>query len=268
MSMTDGMCALVTGASSGIGRAVARELAHRGCALVLVGRDAEALAELADELDGSGAATVEALVADLGDPAAVADVAARLSEPARPVDLLVHSAGAGLPPGGYLGNPLESSEAVNGVTIDALTALAHAALPGMIARDRGGLITVSSIAAFVPGTPAITYSASKAWAQAFGEGLHQLTRGTGVTSTVVAPGFVRSAFHGRAGLGATGIHDAMWCTPEQVARAAVRGFARRRALVVPGAVWKTVYAAYRVVPRSWSRAGFARYMAWTARRAT
>lgn len=260
------MRALVTGASSGIGRAIALELAREGYELVLVARSADALADLALELP-TAAGDAEILIADLGEQRGLAATSARLADTAKPVDVLVHSAGAGLPPGGYLGNDLAASEAVNRVAIDALTALAYAALPGMLERDRGGLITIASIAGFLPGTPAITYSAAKAWAQTFGEGLHELTRGTGVTSTVVAPGFVRSGFHSRAGIGASGIHDAMWCTPEQVARAAVRGFARRRALVVPGAQWKAVYAAQRLTPRSWSRAGFARYLAWTGRRA-
>lgn len=258
------MRALVTGASSGIGRALAAQLAAAGYSLTLVARDAAALAELSAALPG---AAHEVISADLAERAAVATVCARLSDTVDPVDVLVHSAGVGLPPGGYLGNPAAASDLVHALSIDALTSLAHAALPGMLARGRGGLITVGSIAGFLPGTGAITYSASKAWAQAFGEGLNQLTRGTGVTSTVVTPGFVRSGFHSRAGIGATGIHRAMWCTPEQVARAALLGFSRGRALVVPGRVWKFVYAGYRVLPRNWSRAAFAQYMAWTARRA-
>lgn len=257
---------LVTGASSGIGRAIAFEFAERGCALVLVARGADALAELRKQIAAVSSASHEILVADLGAPEGVAAVAERLQAADEPVDVLVHSAGLGLPPGGYLGNPVDASRTINRVGIDALTELAHAALPGMLERDRGGLLTVGSIAGFLPGSPAITYSASKAWAQTFGEGLNQLLRTTGVTSTVVAPGFVRSGFHGRVGLGASGIHDVMWCTPEQVAGAAVRAFEKRRALVVPGGVWKAVYAAYRILPRSATRALFAAYMSWTARR--
>ncbi len=257
---------LVTGASSGIGRAIAHEFATRGCTLVLVARGADALAELSGRLALVSNAPHEVLAADLGTPEGVAAVAARLQTGDQPVDVLVHSAGIGLPPGGYLGNPVEASHMINRISIDALTELAHAALPGMLERDRGGLLTVGSIAGFLPGSPAITYSASKAWAQTFGEGLNQLLRKTRVTSTVVAPGFVRSGFHGRVGLGASGIHDVMWCTPEQVAAAAVRAFEKRRALVVPGGVWKAVYAAYRILPRSATRALFAAYMSWTARR--
>lgn len=268
MIVSKGMRALITGASSGIGRAIAEELARRGCSLVLIGRSELALAELAAEIRQPGGPVHDWLTADLSQSQDVERVAARLADTAYPVDVLVHSAGVGLPPGGYLGNSLAESETMTRVAVDALSALTHAALPGMLERGRGGVLMVSSIAAFLPGSPAITYAASKAWVQTFGEGLHQLTRGTGVTSTVVAPGFVRSGFHDRAGLGASGIHDVMWCTTGQVATAAVRGFERRRALVVPGAIWKAVYAVYRVTPRSWSRAGFARYMGWTTRRAS
>lgn len=267
MTATAPYRALVTGASSGIGKAIATELAAAGHELVLVARTFDALAQLASDLRRDGGPEHEILTADLGTKKGVTTVAARLGDTERPVDVLVHSAGIGLPPGGYLGNPLAASEAVNRVTTDAITALTHAALPGMLERDRGGILTVASIAGWFPGTPAITYSASKAWAQTFGEGLNELTRRTGVTSTVVSPGFVRSGFHQAAGIGASGIHDVMWCTPEQVATSALRGFARRRALVVPGAQWKSVYALYRIMPRSWSRALFAKYMAWTGRRA-
>lgn len=260
------MRALVTGASSGIGREIARGLVSRGYALVLVARDAAALAQLRDLLPAVAHGSHEILAADLAAADGIARVRERLVDDAEPIDVLVHSAGIGLPPGGYLGNPVPASEAINRISIDALTELAHAALPGMIERRRGGLIIVASIAGFLPGTPAITYSASKAWAQTFGEGLNHMLRGTGVTSTVVAPGFVRSGFHGRAGLRASGIHDVMWCAPDTVAAAAIRAFEKRRALVVPGAAWKLVYAAYRVLPRSATRALFARYMTWTARR--
>lgn len=268
MSGLHGMSALITGASSGIGRAIAAELARRGCSLVLVGRSESDLTALADELHQHDGPRHDWMTADLSLPQDVERLSARLADTGCPVDVLVHSAGVGLPPGGYLGNPLSASESMTRIAVDAVSALTHAALPGMLERGRGGVLMVSSIAAFLPGSPAVTYAASKAWVQTFGEGLHQLTRGTGVTSTVVAPGFVRSGFHRRAGLGASGIHEPMWCTPEQVAAAALRGFEHRRALVVPGAIWKTVYALYRLTPRSWTRAGFARYMAWTARRAS
>jgi short-subunit dehydrogenase len=139
-------------------------------------------------------------------------------------------------------------------------ALAHAALPGMIARGRGGLLTTSSIAGFVPGTPSITYSASKAWATAFGEGLNELLRGTGVTSTVVAPGFVRSGFHRRIGADPSRLPAELWLDAADVARAGLEGIRRGRALVVPGTRWRALYAVGKLVPRATARAWFARLM--------
>lgn len=257
------MRALITGASSGIGRALAHRLAREGHELLLVARGADPLKRLVSELPGG---SHEFMPADLSAGEGVDAVCERLQDESHPIDLLVHSAGIGLPPGGYLGSPLEATERLNRVTVDALASLAHAALPGMLRRRRGGIIVIGSIAGFLPGTPAITYSAAKAWAQAFSEGLSCLTRGSGVRSTVVTPGFVRSGFHASAGLAASGIHDVMWTTPEAVAAAALRGYERGRALVIPGAVWKCVYALYRLAPRSWSRAWFSSYMAWMAKR--
>ena len=123
MTATAPYRALVTGASSGIGKAIATELAAAGHELVLVARTFDALAQLASDLRRDGGPEHEILTADLGTKKGVTTVAARLGDTERPVDVLVHSAGIGLPPGGYLGNPLAASEAVNRVTTDAITAL-------------------------------------------------------------------------------------------------------------------------------------------------
>lgn len=264
------MRALVTGATSGIGLAIATELALRGSDLVLVARDAVRLdrisASLAEQA-GVGVG-VEAVAADLLSEEGVATVIARLQDTDSVVDVLVNNAGIGLPPGGFLGNDVEISRRLTSLNIDAVMRLSHAALPGMIARGRGGLITVASIAAFTAGTPAITYSASKAWAVAFGEGLNTLLRGTGVHSTVVAPGFVRSEFHSRSGVATSGIPERLWLTPEQVAIAAVDSFERNRPLVVPGALWRAGLVIGSRLPRPWLRAGFVALMSRTSSTST
>ncbi|GAB3158264.1 SDR family oxidoreductase [Micromonospora sonneratiae] len=259
------MRALVTGATSGIGLALARRLAAGGYDLVLVARDGDRLATTAAELHATHRVAGEVLAADLTTEAGLTAVEARLTQETDPVDVLVNNAGMGLPPGGYLGNPVQTSLTLNRLNVDSVLRLTHVALPGMLARRRGGLITISSIAGFVPGTPAITYSASKAWTTAFGEGLHQLLRGTGVTSTTVVPGFVRSEFHQRSGASTAGLPDWLWSTPQTVAETAVRGFDRAAPLVVPGTVWRTGYGISRLLPRRWSRAAFARLMSRTAR---
>ena len=260
------MRALVTGATSGIGRALADRLAARGYDLVLVARDAGRLATTAEEIRAAHRVTCEVLPADLTAEVGLAAVEARLTAGRDPVDVLVNNAGIGLPPGGYLGNPVQASMTLNRLNVDSVLRLTHAALPGMKARRRGGLITVSSIAGFAPGTPAITYSASKAWATTFGEGLHHLLRGSGVTSTTVAPGFVRSEFHQRSGVSTAGLPDWLWLTPPVVAEAAVRGFERGTPLVIPGPAWRTAYGISRLLPRRWVRAGFARLMSRTSRK--
>lgn len=258
------MRALVTGATSGIGLAIAAELALRGTDLVIVARDKNRLDSVAARLANYSGVTVEPLAADLLDEAGIAAVISRLQDADSVVDVLVNNAGIGLPPGGFLGNDIETSRRLTSLNVDAVMRLSHAALPAMIRRGRGGLLTVASIAAFTAGTPAITYSASKAWAVAFGEGLNTLLRSTGVHSTVVAPGFVRSEFHSRSGVATTGIPESLWLTPEQVAVSAVDAFARNTPLVVPGAIWRTGFAIGSRLPRPWLRAGFAALMSRTS----
>lgn len=256
---------LITGATSGIGLAFARQLAERGEDLVLVARDAARLDEVAHTLRAT--ARVETLSADLLAEEGLAAVIARLQADADPVDVLINNAGIGLPPGGYLDNDIEASVAVTALSVDAVMRLTHAALPGMRQRRRGGILTVASIAAFVPGTPAITYSAAKAWAVAFGEGLNTLLRGTGVHSTVTAPGFVRSEFHQRSGVDASGLPERLWLDADLVAAQSLAGFARNRPLVIPGSTWRVLHAVGTRLPRPWPRRAFSALMSRPSKKA-
>ena len=254
---------LITGATSGIGLAFARQLAERGDALVLVARDGDRLAAVAESLRPT--AHVETIAADLLVESDLERITARLRTGEDPVDVLVNNAGIGLPPGGYLGNDIGASRTVTALSVDAVMRLTHAALPGMQRRGRGGILVVASIAAFVPGTPAITYSAAKAWALAFGEGLNTLLWGTGVHSTVTAPGFVRSEFHRRSGVDASGLPDRLWLDADLVARESLAGFARNRPLVIPGRTWRAMHVIGTRLPRSWPRRAFAALMSRPSR---
>lgn len=260
------MRALVTGATSGIGRALAHELARKGCSLVLVARDRTRLEDTAADLAREYGVDVRTLVADLLSDEGIEAVATRVREEEQPVDILVNNAGIGLPPGGFLGNPIALSLDLSRLNIESVMRITHAALPGMMQRHRGGVLTVASIAAFAPGTSATTYSASKAWAVAFGEGLNHLLKREGVRSTVVAPGFVASEFHARSGVSMKGMPNWMWLDADDVARAAVRGFERRVPLVVPGAGWRIAFAIGSHLPRRAVRAAFARLMAVVQKR--
>ncbi|MCA1307847.1 SDR family NAD(P)-dependent oxidoreductase [Microbacterium esteraromaticum] len=249
----------MTGATSGIGRAIAIELAASGYDLVLVARDTARLGEAATDVVGRGVGAVP-LVADLSSEADLVRVEEHLTSEDSPIDVLVHCAGGGLPAGGFFGNDVGTSEDMTRLHIDVLMRLAYAAVPPMTSRGRGKVLIISSIAGFAPGSPALTYSAAKAWQTAFGEGLNEYLRGTGCTATVVAPGFVRSEFHARAGASTEGLPDSLWTTPAAVAREAVAGMERGVPLVIPTASWRALYAVFAVLPRRYARRAFARLM--------
>ncbi|WP_238694272.1 SDR family NAD(P)-dependent oxidoreductase [Nocardioides daphniae] len=149
--------ALVTGPTAGIGRSFAHQLAARGHDLVLVARDRERLEAEAEDLRRRHGIEVDVLVADLTDRAQLARVEARLKETERPVDLLVNNAGFGLK-GRFADNDVEAEQAMLDVLVTAVMRLSHAAFAAMSARGHGGVINVSSVAAFLPRG---TYSAAK-----------------------------------------------------------------------------------------------------------
>ncbi|GAA2027360.1 SDR family oxidoreductase [Catenulispora yoronensis] len=175
--------ALVTGASSGFGEEFARQLSARGTALVLVARRGDRLEKLAAELGTE----VEVLPADLTDPAGLAVVEARLTDPAKPIDLLVNNAGVGTS-GSFLKLSAQSEVDKVALNVTALMRLTHAVLPRMVQAGHGGILNVSSIAATTPVPWASTYGATKAFVMAFSENLNREVRRTGVHVTGLLPG--------------------------------------------------------------------------------
>lgn len=239
--------ALVTGATAGIGREFARQLAARGHDLVLVARDEERLATVADGLRDAHGVGVETIRADLSDRADMRRTAARLADPGRPVDVLVNNAGFGINHR-FVGGDLDAELRQLDVLCTAVLVLSHAAASAMRARGRGLVVTVSSVAAF---TSEATYSAAKAWATTFTEALAHELRGTGVLVTAVHPGFTRTEFHARAGMDMSRIPSPLWLSSEQVVDAALRGARAGRTVVVPGALYRVAAAALQAAPRSW-----------------
>jgi len=235
--------ALVTGASSGIGEAMARSLARRGTELVLVARRADLLERLAGELPVP--ATV--LPADLTDPAQLATVEERLR--AEPVDLLVNNAGYGAF-GPVAEIPVDDQVAEISLNVTALVRLSHAALPGMLERRRGGILNVGSMAGFTPAPGSAVYGATKAFVGAFTESLHAETRGTGVHVTALCPGFTRTQD--------TTERELIWLRRDDVARAGLDAVAAGRALCVPGPQYKAALPLLKAVPRPVLRAAAAR----------
>jgi short-subunit dehydrogenase len=224
---------IVTGASSGIGRELARVAAPEFAAVLLIARSEDALAALGKEI-GGGDVAVDYLVTDLQEADAGERVEAKLALLGWHGEVLINAAGFGL-----LGNAWTLARAAEmemvDVNVRALTELTLRLLPGMIARRRGGVINIGSTAGYAPGPGMAIYYASKAYLRSFTDALHHETRGTGVTMTSISPGPVETGFARRAGAGATLLFTVQpRLNARQVAEAGWRGFRSGRRLVVPG----------------------------------
>lgn len=229
-AMTRWNRALVTGASSGIGKAIAEQLATDGTRLVVVARDGDRLDALAGALD----VDVEVMIADLGEHDALARIEERLRDDDHPVDLLVNNAGFGLI-GPFHDLDIERESAVVDVNITALHRLSHAAASTMVERGGGGgILNVSSIAASAPAPNSATYSATKAFVSSFSEALHAELAEHHVHVTALCPGLTRTEFQDRAEFDTSHIPDFLWQSADEVAAAGLKGVDQNRANVVPG----------------------------------
>ena len=234
--------ALITGPTAGIGLEFARQLAARGYGLVLVARNQERLDEVAAQLRGEFAVPVEVLAADLCDRAELMTVEERLRSTEKPIDLLVNNAGFGLKER-FLVNDIEAEQGMLDVLVTAPLRLSHAALSAMSERGHGGIINVSSVAAFLPRG---TYSAAKAWLNRFGEWAANEYRSQGVTVTTLCPGFTKTEFHQRMGVKrGTGF---MWLEADFLVREALEDYDKGRVFSVPGAQYKTIRVLTNAIP--------------------
>jgi short-subunit dehydrogenase len=161
------------------------------------------------------------------------------------VDFLVNNAGFGLAQP-FLKTGVDEEERLIDVHVRATMRLTHAALPGMIARGRGTVVNVASVAAFVPRG---TYSAVKAWAVTFSESLAAELRGTGVRVLALCPGFTHTEFHERANVETDSIPGWMWLDAPYVVEGALRDLKRGVPVSIPGTQYKVLTAASRYVPR-------------------
>lgn len=240
--------ALITGATSGIGAAFARQLAAQGHSLVLVARNAERLAAVADELSAKHRVDTTVLAADLATAAGCGPVEERLAAVDDPVDLLINNAGVTLNRS-FLKSAADDEDRLLGLNVHAVMRLTHAALPGMVARRRGGIINVSSASGFAAVMPGSTYPASKAWVMHFSEAIGLSVRQFDVRVMALAPGYTRTEFHDRAGINMSKTPAWLWLDADDVVREGLRDLTRGRLVSVPDWKYKTAVFAMRHAPR-------------------
>lgn len=245
-----GPWALVTGASSGLGADFARELAARGHHLVLVARRSDRLEALAEELRPQGVAVrCEAL--DLAEPGAAAELERSLE--GLPVEVLINNAGIG-PFGPLLELPWERTREMVRLNMEALVELTRRFAPGMKARGRGRVLLIGSIASFQPVPSMAAYAATKAFVSSLGEALHREWRGTGLTCTVLHPGFTATEFFERGGQTLNGMGRTSLMPSRTVARIGLRALFQGRPSVVAGRMNAFTAFLTRLLPRQASAA--------------
>ena len=252
--------ALITGASSGIGEALARELAARGHGVTLVARRADRLERLADELRNEHGTRVEVIPTDLGDPQGREDLVEEIENRGLAVNVLVNNAGFGIyAPFVEVGLAREFAQVE--LLVGAVMDLTGRLLPGMLTRGRGAIINVSSTAAFqaLPGNG--TYAAGKAWVLLHSEALHEEVKGRGVTVTAVCPGPVRSGFQDASQpLFADRLPKFVWRNPDRVARDGLRAVERGKRSVIPGGPMVRMFFGLNRVTPAWLAVPVARRM--------
>jgi len=247
--------ALITGASAGIGRAFAEQLAIQGYDLVLTARRVERLEALARELREQRGARVEVIAADLADPASPAQLFEAVRGRGLAVDMLVNNAGYGLH-AGYRGTTWRENADFLQVMVTAVAHLTHLFVPGMVERGRGQIVHVASIAGLIHGAPGSTlYAASKAFLVRFAESLSLELEGTGVTATAVCPGYTWSEFHDVAGTRerVSRTPRLAWMSAETVARQGIAAAQRGQTVYVNGVFNRAVAMAMRYLPRATAR---------------
>ncbi|WP_449277623.1 SDR family NAD(P)-dependent oxidoreductase [Leucobacter sp. GX24907] len=267
-----GYTALITGASTGLGAEFARQLAAMRVDLVLVARDEARLSALAAELEAQHGVRIEVLVADLTDPVASGQVAGRLSAGGprdgggvaadgggvvadradavdiAPVDILINNAGFGVYEG-FERSALDDERRMHELLSWAPLRLAHAAIPGMLARRRGWIMNVASVAAF---TPTGSYGSAKAAIVSLSRSLNARYRGRGVRVSALCPGLLDTEFHERMGEDhLPALPRIVWADTTGVAREGLRGLYRGRSVVVSDWRYRMLMPFIRVLPDRW-----------------
>ena len=276
--MTAPQTALVTGASTGIGRALAHQFASHGYDLVLVARNEAALGAVARTLSGlrqgSGPARrsdaeaagprgepdkarptpvrptkTHVISLDLAQPRSGAALVDRLSGAGLEIDVVVNNAGFGLQ-GEFAKLPIDRQTEMIQLNVTTLTELTRLLLPGMLARQRGGVLNVASTAAFQPGPLMAVYYATKAYVLSFTEGIAEEVAERGIKVSCLCPGPTESEFAERSGMGRTNVFKGSVMSSEQVAREGFDGWNAGKVVIVPGFMNRRGTIAVRFAPRA------------------
>jgi short-subunit dehydrogenase len=249
----DGCNALITGASAGIGREFARQLADRARSLVLIARREQRLNQLRDLLRNHNAQlNVHVRVVDLCDKSQIDSLIAWLDQNEIDIDFLINNAGLG-DYGSFATSDPGRNDRILQVNVVALTSLTHRLLPQMIARKRGAILNVSSSAGFLPIPAMAVYAASKAYVNSFSEALRAELRGTGVTVTALCPGPVHTEFGDvakRPGGQPERGPEFVYVSAEKTALDALAAVEADRPLVIPGLAIKLGMFLVRITPMS------------------
>lgn len=240
--------ALVTGASSGIGRDLALILAEHGNDLVLTARDERALDAVAQECASRFSVNTQVIPADLSDPSAPLRLSEQVRQIGAPIEFLVNNAGFGTQ-GPFARSDLARELALVQVNVSAVIALTRLLVGPMVERRSGRILNVASTAAFVAGPYMADYYASKAFVLSWSLALRKEWRGKGVGVTVLCPGPTQTDFQRRAGMDRARLFRIHTMDSLAVARAGYRGMMRDRAIVVPGVMNKLSVLGSRLLPR-------------------
>jgi short-subunit dehydrogenase len=244
--------ALITGASSGIGREFARQLSSRGYDLLLVARRRDRLEAVGAETAVANGKPAGILVADLATEAGIREVEARIG--ARPPDLLVNNAGFGSR-GTFAGTGVAVQEEMHRLHVLATLRLTHAALAGMLVRGTGAIVNVSSVAGFLSAPGSVSYCATKHWMNVFTEGLWMELREarSAVRVQALCPGFTITEFHDRIDYDRSSVPAALWLRAGFVVAESLRGLEKGTLFVIPDWRYKAIVLAVRLLPRSLAR---------------
>jgi short-subunit dehydrogenase len=240
-----GQSALVTGASMGIGVDLAECLARDGYDLILAARSEAALNAVAGRLSAAHGVKAAVFAVDLGEHGGGTRLAQAVSAAGLKVDVLVNNAGFGKA-GVFAGSEIGPQLGMIDLDVRALVELTHIYWPEMLAQNRGGVLNVASMAAFVPGPLMAVYYASKAFVLSFSEALWEEARGTGVHVSCLCPGATKSKFRERAGTGSTRLgQTAVVMESMPVAEAGYAGLRNNQRVVITG---KGNHRTVRMVP--------------------